>query len=132
MLFESADGFLEFFVKGLAHEHDVGDAGAHIDGEKMFVQDTGDDAMKEPGFYGNAPHGGYPTRLAVGEGFFGQCAVDKRRILVTTMPADAVPIGAPLFEALPRSMVVFPTPGRPRRRTLSPVLMMSSIVVMVP
>src|SRR5205085_1294799 len=55
--FESADGFLEFFVKGLAHEHDVGDKRAHIDGEQMFVQDTRDYTVQEPGFYGNTPHG---------------------------------------------------------------------------
>ncbi len=57
--------------------------------------------------YGNAPDG-YPPQLALGEGFLGQCAADKRRILVTNLPADTVPIGAPLFETRPRSLVVFP------------------------
>ena len=44
-------------MKGLTHEHDVGDKGAHIDDEKVLVQDTGDDAVQKPGFYGNAPRG---------------------------------------------------------------------------
>jgi CheY-like chemotaxis protein/signal transduction histidine kinase/HAMP domain-containing protein len=57
--------------------------------------------------YGNRERG-YPDRLALGEGLVGQCAIDKRRILVTSVPADTVPIGSALFEALPRSMVVFP------------------------
>ena len=36
-------------------------------------------------------------RIALGEGFVGQCAVDERRILVTNVPPDAVPIGSGLF-----------------------------------
>ncbi|HVT35617.1 MAG TPA: response regulator, partial [Nevskiaceae bacterium] len=57
--------------------------------------------------YGNVA-GGYPESLALGEGFLGQCALDMRRILVTEVPPDTVPIGNALFQALPRSMVVFP------------------------
>ncbi|HEX8877717.1 MAG TPA: HAMP domain-containing protein, partial [Phycisphaerales bacterium] len=58
--------------------------------------------------YGNSRENGYPTRLGLGEGFIGQCAVDKRRILVTSIPKDTIPIGSVMFSALPRSMVVFP------------------------
>src|SRR5262249_5338242 len=57
--------------------------------------------------YGNAP-GGYPERIPLGEGFLGQCASDKRRILITSVPHDAVVIGPVLLEAVPRSLVVFP------------------------
>ena len=32
-------------------------------------------------------------RIELGEGFVGQCAVEQRRMLVTDVPADAVPIG---------------------------------------
>ncbi|MBK8003135.1 MAG: HAMP domain-containing protein [Gemmatimonadetes bacterium] len=52
--------------------------------------------------------GGYPERLRVGDGFIGQCALDKRRILVTDVPSTTVPVGAVLLEALPRNLVVFP------------------------
>ena len=58
--------------------------------------------------YGNLPDQGYPDVLALGEGFVGQCALDKRRILVTDVPDDAVPIGTALFRAMPRCIVVFP------------------------
>jgi HAMP domain-containing protein/CheY-like chemotaxis protein len=58
--------------------------------------------------YGRSNQGGYPAQLVLGEGFLGQCAADKRRILVTELPADTIPIGGPLFCALPRSLVVFP------------------------
>src|SRR6476661_6142092 len=57
LLFESSDRLFEFFVKPLTHEHDVGDARAHVNGEKMLVQDTGDDTMQQAGFDCNPPHG---------------------------------------------------------------------------
>jgi len=57
--------------------------------------------------YGNA-RDGYPERLKPGQGFVGQCAVDKRRILVADVPTDTVAVGTVLFDALPRSLVVFP------------------------
>ncbi len=58
--------------------------------------------------YGNASSGGYPVRLGLGEGFVGQCAVDKRRILVTSVPEDTVLVGPVFFQARPRSLVVLP------------------------
>src|SRR6185369_3671879 len=58
--------------------------------------------------YGNATERAYPAQLALGEGFVGQCALDKRRILVNQVPRDAVPISTAMFQALPRSIVVFP------------------------
>jgi CheY-like chemotaxis protein/signal transduction histidine kinase/HAMP domain-containing protein len=50
----------------------------------------------------------YPPVLAVGEGFIGQCARDRRRILVTDVPPDTTPVGSVFFQALPRNLVVFP------------------------
>jgi CheY-like chemotaxis protein/HAMP domain-containing protein/GAF domain-containing protein len=58
--------------------------------------------------YGNATERAYPPQLDLGEGFVGQCALDKRRILVNRVPPDAVPISTAMFQALPRSIVVFP------------------------
>jgi HAMP domain-containing protein/CheY-like chemotaxis protein len=75
----------------------------------MYQMDTeGEPHLKMLASYGNTHERGYPTQLALGEGFFGQCAIDKRRILVTSVPTDSATIGAPLFEVLPRSVVVFP------------------------
>ncbi len=51
---------------------------------------------------------GHPKRLPIGEGLVGQCAADKRRMLVSDMPAHAAPIGSALFKAAPRSVVVLP------------------------
>src|SRR6185436_12067619 len=59
--------------------------------------------------YGNVREEGYPQKLGLGEGFLGQCAVDQRRILISKLPPDTVPVGsAALFAALPKSLVVFP------------------------
>ena len=49
-----------------------------------------------------------PRSSTLGDGFLGQCAVDKRRILITKVPSDTVPVGSALFQALPKSLVVFP------------------------
>src|SRR5437868_5809324 len=36
---------------------------------------------------------GHPLHLRLGEGLIGQCAADKRRLIITEMPTHAVPIG---------------------------------------
>ena len=51
---------------------------------------------------------GHPEQLLVGEGLIGQCAADKRRMLISEMPKGAVPIGSALFKAVPRNIVVLP------------------------
>jgi CheY-like chemotaxis protein/signal transduction histidine kinase/HAMP domain-containing protein len=58
--------------------------------------------------YGNAIRDGYPERLELGQGFIGQCAVDKRRIFVTDVPQDTVPVSSVLLHALPRSILAYP------------------------
>jgi HAMP domain-containing protein/CheY-like chemotaxis protein/signal transduction histidine kinase len=51
---------------------------------------------------------GHPMRLRVGEGLIGQCAADKRRLLITELPTYAVPIGSALFKVVPRNIIVLP------------------------
>jgi HAMP domain-containing protein/CheY-like chemotaxis protein/predicted transcriptional regulator len=51
---------------------------------------------------------GHPVRLRVGEGLIGQCAADKRRLLITELPTYAVPIGSALFKVVPRNIIVLP------------------------
>jgi CheY-like chemotaxis protein/signal transduction histidine kinase/HAMP domain-containing protein len=60
--------------------------------------------------YANAADIGYPDRMRIGDGFIGQCVLEKRRMLVTDVPADAVPVGSILMGrgVLPRNIVVFP------------------------
>jgi HAMP domain-containing protein/CheY-like chemotaxis protein/signal transduction histidine kinase len=58
-------------------------------------------------FADDGAHGHLP-RMKFGEGLIGQCAADKRRMLITTMPAHAVPIGSALFKVVPQNIVVLP------------------------
>ena len=51
---------------------------------------------------------GHPDRLRSGEGLIGQCAVEKRRMLITEMPDDTVPISSALFKVKPRNNIVLP------------------------
>jgi signal transduction histidine kinase len=50
----------------------------------------------------------------MGEGFIGQCAVDKRRIIVTKVPENTVAVGPAFFSALPRA--AWPSSGHFRRQ----------------
>jgi HAMP domain-containing protein/CheY-like chemotaxis protein/signal transduction histidine kinase len=54
---------------------------------------------------GTNGHAGY---LDVGEGLLGQCAVEKRRVLITEVPDSAVPVSSGLFRAVPRNVITLP------------------------
>jgi HAMP domain-containing protein/CheY-like chemotaxis protein/signal transduction histidine kinase len=51
---------------------------------------------------------GHSNRVSVGEGLVGQCAAEKRRMLITDVPSNAIPIRSGLFEAVPRNVIVLP------------------------
>jgi len=51
---------------------------------------------------------GHRDQLHVGEGLVGQCAAEKRRMLIDDLPANAVPIRSGLFQAVPRNIIVLP------------------------
>ncbi len=55
----------------------------------------------------DAPNG-HARQLRVGEGLVGQCAAEKRRMLITEMPAHVVSIRSGLFKALPLNVIVLP------------------------
>ncbi len=58
--------------------------------------------------YGNDEETGYPVYAKLGEGWIGQCALDQRRIIISNVPPNTVPVGSSMFRALPRSVAVFP------------------------
>jgi HAMP domain-containing protein/CheY-like chemotaxis protein/GAF domain-containing protein len=51
---------------------------------------------------------GHPRTLRLGEGLVGQCAVDKRRLLVTGLQDTSVPINSALLKVVPKSIIVLP------------------------
>jgi HAMP domain-containing protein/CheY-like chemotaxis protein len=51
---------------------------------------------------------GQLRRLKVGEGLVGQCAAEKRRMLIGNLPENTIPIRSGLFESVPRNVIVLP------------------------
>jgi HAMP domain-containing protein/CheY-like chemotaxis protein/GAF domain-containing protein len=51
---------------------------------------------------------GHAERVRIGQGLIGQCAVEKRRILISELPKRTAPIRSGLFEAIPRNVIVLP------------------------
>ncbi len=55
----------------------------------------------------DAPNG-HARELRLGEGLVGQCAAEKRRMLITEVPPHAVSIRSGLFKAVPLNVIVLP------------------------
>jgi len=51
---------------------------------------------------------GHLRRLKVGEGLVGQCAAEKRRMLISDLPPNTITVRSGLFEAVPRNVIVLP------------------------
>jgi len=58
--------------------------------------------------YADSESNRYAPRVAMGRGLIGQCARDKRRLLISKLPENVVPISSALFEAPPRNIIVLP------------------------
>jgi HAMP domain-containing protein/signal transduction histidine kinase/DNA-binding response OmpR family regulator len=77
----------------------------------VIYQVEADDAanvLKLLSAYADSAVNGHAERLQLGEGLIGQCAGDARRILITEMPDNVVPITSGLFKAQPRHVIVLP------------------------
>jgi len=58
--------------------------------------------------YASTPEGRL-ERIAIGEGLIGQCATEKKRMLISDLPpSTALPIRSGLFEAIPQNVIVLP------------------------
>ncbi|MGD0156906.1 MAG: HAMP domain-containing protein [Terracidiphilus sp.] len=51
---------------------------------------------------------GYLREVRIGEGLVGQCASEKRRMLITDLPRGTTPIRSGLFKAKPKNVIVLP------------------------
>jgi CheY-like chemotaxis protein/signal transduction histidine kinase/HAMP domain-containing protein len=51
---------------------------------------------------------GHLQRIKLGEGLVGQCALEKRRMLIANLPAHTAPVRSGLFQSVPRSVIVLP------------------------
>src|SRR5947209_6925383 len=94
---------------------------------KMILSELAPVVHAEHGvFYGIVPTNGRPTYLALqagyayrprkdvpmeftlGEGLIGQCALEKKRIVITEVPKDYIKISSALGESTPANIVVLP------------------------
>jgi HAMP domain-containing protein/CheY-like chemotaxis protein/signal transduction histidine kinase len=58
--------------------------------------------------YADGREDGHELHLRVGEGLVGQCAAEKKRMLITDLPLEAAPIRSSLFQAVPKNVIVLP------------------------
>jgi HAMP domain-containing protein/CheY-like chemotaxis protein len=57
--------------------------------------------------YADTPEG-YVREVRIGEGLIGQCAAEKRRMLISELPKGTSPIRSGLFKAKPKNVIVLP------------------------
>ncbi|HEX9192922.1 MAG TPA: response regulator, partial [Burkholderiales bacterium] len=58
--------------------------------------------------YASKPSKSLPGTLRIGEGLVGQCAYDKKRILLEDIPDEYIRVGSPLGSAKPVNIVILP------------------------
>ena len=58
--------------------------------------------------YAYAHHGDFPATWKIGEGLVGQCAFERKTILLTDVPTDYIHITSGLGEAKPLNVIVLP------------------------
>jgi signal transduction histidine kinase/HAMP domain-containing protein len=76
----------------------------------FFMMDTEGDApiLKLTNTYAYRERKGVANRFHLGEGLVGQCALEKKVILITSAPADYIHISSGLGDAPPLNIIVLP------------------------
>jgi signal transduction histidine kinase/HAMP domain-containing protein/ActR/RegA family two-component response regulator len=76
----------------------------------FYVADhrTGDSQLELLAGYAQRQGKTLPRKIAFGEGLVGQCALEKKRILLTSAPSDYVRIGSALGSGAPASIIILP------------------------
>ncbi|HZQ49081.1 MAG TPA: HAMP domain-containing protein [Candidatus Dormibacteraeota bacterium] len=77
----------------------------------FFIMNTatgGEPQLTFQAGYAYKPRKGVATEYALGEGLVGQCAVDRRRILLSNVPANYVKISSGLGEGTPFNILILP------------------------
>ncbi len=82
--------------------------GAHYGAFFLMEGDGEDRTLKLANSYAYRERKGMPNRFRLGESLVGQCALEKKAILVTKVPPDYVTISSGLGEAPPLNLIVLP------------------------
>ncbi len=79
-----------------------------VEAQHGVIYQVGNDELELLHAYADDGVSGHPKRLRLGKGLIGQCARDGRRLLITEMPANVVPISSGVFKAMPKNAIVLP------------------------
>ena len=76
----------------------------------FFLMDSDGESpmLKLTATYAYRQRKGVPNRFWLGEGLIGQCALEKKSILLTKVPSDYIQISSGLGEAPPLNIIVLP------------------------
>src|SRR6184192_897057 len=76
----------------------------------LYAQSThgGDPCLEMVASYASGPDRHLPKVVRMGEGLVGQCAVEKKRILLEEVPQDYIRISSSLGSAVPVNIVILP------------------------
>src|SRR4029079_13997260 len=74
----------------------------------QMEESDGGPRLKLLAAYADDGQDGHAPSLRLGEGILGQCATEKRRVLISDVPSHAVPVGSGLFRAVPRNVIALP------------------------
>jgi CheY-like chemotaxis protein/signal transduction histidine kinase/HAMP domain-containing protein len=75
----------------------------------QVVYDEDDDtSLRLLSAYADDGEAGHPLRLRMGEGMVGQCAADRRTVLISDIPDSISPIRSALFRSHPRNIIILP------------------------
>ena len=81
---------------------------AHHGAFFLMGDDGGSPMLKLTATYAYRERKGLPDRFWLGEGLIGQCALEKKSILLTRVPTDYIQISSGLGEAAPLNIIVLP------------------------
>ena len=70
--------------------------------------DEGQRYLKQLASYADVRESAEPRRYRFGEGFVGECAVQRQRLLLARIPPDTVRLDSGLVDAQPRNVIVLP------------------------
>jgi len=74
----------------------------------FYMMNVADGRLRMIGSYGFRQLNDFGTSFQPGEGLIGQCAIEKKRILLTDVPKDYIQISSGMGTASPANIVVLP------------------------
>ncbi|MEJ0051521.1 MAG: HAMP domain-containing protein [Methylovirgula sp.] len=81
---------------------------ALVDAQHGVIYQVNDDGLELLHAYADDGFMGHLKEVRLGQGLVGQCARDAKRLLITEIPENVVPISSGVFRVTPKAAVVLP------------------------